>query len=820
MRFLHTFGCPVFALNNSLASSKSIPRWEPRARLGLNLGPSPTHARNVHLVLSLTTGLVSPQFHVRFDDFFETVKSGIGDAGVASTWQRLAGFKRGQGNEPVLHTSDGLLGQSQILHGTAPQVPTNDFSETPADTVSAEGLFHNEFLDAPPRATRQGSHPIPEASDTAIGTPSAAPTRIGSPQVRNARIETPRVRPSRVGTPSPSQALQTVPQASYQAGTSSRGRQRTMSRSMTESVNQRSFFGPSGMHYMSQSATVGSQTEDDHLHDEHLALQDRMSNPIAFHAEMMGDIMYLNQALKQPDAASFVEAVITEVNGHVDNKHWQLTKRSDVPKDIDVLPSVWSLRRKRDITTNAIKKYKARLNLHGGKQEFGMNYYETYAPVVTWFSIRLLIVIGIICGWALRQCDFIMAYPQAPIECDMYMELPQGVQIAEGVSGDYVLKLLKNIYGQKQAGRVWNEFLVSKLTSLGYKASLIDDCVFYKDNIIFMVYVDDGIFLGPDDQQLIQAIRDIQNSGLNIEDQGHPADYVGVNIKKTKDGSYQFSQRALIDSIITDARLNDVKTKPVPAKVATLLHAHRDQPPFDLDFSYRSIVGKLNYLAQTTRPDIMYAVHQIAKFSSDPREPHGEAILYLVRYLKKTRELGIRFSPKPEKGFECYCDADFSGNWTSTVADVDPSTSKSRSGWVIFYAGCPIIWASKLQTQTALSTTEAEYIAMSMSLRDVIPIMELIKEMKGHNIPVINSKPYVYCKVFEDNSGALELARLPKLRPRTKHINVCYHHFREHVRKGLIKIFPVGTADQKADVLTKALAQNDFTRHRISICGR
>jgi hypothetical protein len=117
----------------------------------------------------------------------------------------------------------------------------------------------------------------------------------------------------------------------------------------------------------------------------------------------------------------------------------------------------------------------------------------------------------------------------------------------------------------------------------------------------------------------------------------------------------------------------------------------------------------------------------------------------------------------------------------------------------VFYAGCPIIWAFKLQTWTALSTTEAEYIAMSMALCNVIPIMKLIKEMKGHHIPVICTKPYVYCKVFEDNSGALELARLPKLCPCTKYINVCYHHFCKHVRKGLIKIFPVGTSDQIAN---------------------
>ena len=97
--------------------------------------------------------------------------------------------------------------------------------------------------------------------------------------------------------------------------------------------------------------------------------------------------------------------------------------------------------------------------------------------------------------------------------------------------------------------------------------------------------------------------------------------------------------------------------------------------------------------------------------------------------------------------------------------------------------------------------------------------MDLIKEMRERDIPVICTKPYVYCKVFEDNSGALELAKLPKLCPRTKHINVCYHHFCKHVRKGLIKIFPIGTRDQIANTLTKPLAQNDFTHHRIQLCG-
>jgi hypothetical protein len=128
--------------------------------------------------------------------------------------------------------------------------------------------------------------------------------------------------------------------------------------------------------------------------------------------------------------------------------------------------------------TGRVTKHKLKINLHGGKQDFGMNYYEIYAPVVTWwFAIRLLIVFGILFYWALCQVDFVMAYPQAPIEMDMYMELPSGIHTKHGNSKDHVLKLLANIYGQKQAGQVWNNYLVTKLREINFKQSLIDDCI-------------------------------------------------------------------------------------------------------------------------------------------------------------------------------------------------------------------------------------------------------------------------------------------------------------------------------------------------------
>ena len=155
--------------------------------------------------------------------------------------------------------------------------------------------------------------------------------------------------------------------------------------------------------------------------------------------------------------------------------------------------------------------------------------------------------------------------------------------------------------------------------------------------------------------------------------------------------------------------------------------------------------------------------------------------------------------------FDCWVDADFAGNWRQCDAHVDPMTSKSRSGWLVRFAGAPITWASKMQTITAMSTTEAKYIALSTSLREVIPMMGMLQEAREHGLQADYLPPKVHCTVFEDNSGALELARLPKIWPRTKHINQSYHHFREHVDRQDVTIQATPTEAQLADILTKPL---------------
>ena len=134
------------------------------------------------------------------------------------------------------------------------------------------------------------------------------------------------------------------------------------------------------------------------------------------------------------------------------------------------------------------------------------------------------------------------------------------------------------------------------------------------------------------------------------------------------------------------------------------------------------------------------------------------------------------------------------------------------------YTGCPITWTSKLQTEIALSTTEAEYMALSQSMREVLPFLNLVKEIK-QVLPIENSEPNFYCKVWEDNRSCIKVAESPKFTPRTKHIALKYHHFRRFVADGTIIIHPIDTHEQTADIFTKSLEEKTFVYLRKKICG-
>jgi hypothetical protein len=176
-----------------------------------------------------------------------------------------------------------------------------------------------------------------------------------------------------------------------------------------------------------------------------------------------------------------------------------------------------------------------------------VNYFETYSPVVTWAAVRLMTTLAWLSNWHTRQCDFVLAYPQAPIEFDLYMELPKGIQLSNGNSKTHVLKLIKNLYGKKQAGRVWNQHLARGLKKAGFVTSKVDECVFYKGKTAFIVYVDDGIFFGPDLKEIEQAMKDLDTQGFNLDMMGDVKDYLGINFERLPDGRIKMSQPQLIE---------------------------------------------------------------------------------------------------------------------------------------------------------------------------------------------------------------------------------------------------------------------------------
>ena len=460
--------------------------------------------------------------------------------------------------------------------------------------------------------------------------------------------------------------------------------------------------------------------------------------------------------------------------------------------------------------------------MHGGQQEHGVRYWDTYAPVLTWQTVCVFLILSLLLGWCSRQLDFVMAYPQAPVEMPLYLRLQHGYNRKGMTRKSHVLKLMRSVYGQKQAARIWNKYMDQGMKSIGFTPSKFDPFLYYRQSIIFLVYIDDCIVFGPDDKAIDEVVNDLHLSSKNftLDDQGEVGDFLGIQIQTMDDGTIVLTQPQLIDSIIQDLHLQSGSNhRNTPSITSKLLHKDADGPDMTPEFHYRSVIGKLNFLEKSTRPDISVSVHQCARFTEHPKRCHAEAVKRIDRYLLGTHNKGIIINPRSPWHFDCWVDADYVGNWHYKDAYVDPMTSKSRSGWIVRFAGAPITWASKMQTITALSTTETEHIAQSTSLREVIPLMGMLKKARENGLNVKDIPPQVHCTIFEDNSGALELAQLPKMRPRTKHINQAYHHFRQHVERKDILVNAKPTEDQMADILTKPLPEAAFTKHRRSIMG-
>jgi hypothetical protein len=781
------FGCPVYVLATPLQAGMSYHKWKERARVGIYLGPSPLHGRNIALVLDPGTGLVSPQHNVRFDSNFDTVKY----CNSRSLWQEKAGFlsKREKEGEAPTPTPTGEPTRKRKVQFA------DDASRKKSTSEGEERVSEGEH-NRPSDRQRGDTPPITDMAtgQTLNGSPGLSPNVIEDELQLN-RTQEP------AGTP--------------EAGAMSTNNEpiqprlvQAMSVEIFKDLNDKESMG-------GEIFCLETMFPDWEAFEERNEL-------LAMKASADPDTMYHHEAMRQPDREEFKKAMQKEIDDQMANGNFTIVRRTKVPKGATVLPAVWQMKRKRDILSRQVKKWKARLNVDGSRMKKGIHYDQTYAPVASWTSIRTLLALTAIHNWHTVQLDYVLAFPQAPVEKEIYMEIPRGVKLSDGDDPkDFVLKLNRNVYGQKQAGRVWNKYLVDKLVNeVGFKQSEVDECVFYKGNMLYVLYTDDSIIAGPDKDEIYKTIKKIQKAGLNITVEGDLQDFLGINIQREDDGSIYLSQPHLIEQILRVLRLDgkEVKEKDTPAKSSVILNAGLNTKEFDESFNYRSIIGKLNYLERGTRSDISYIVHQCARFTSCPKEQHAKAIRWLGRYLRATKDKGLRIKPKKGRMLEVYVDADFAGNFDKKESHLR-DTARSRHGYIIMYEGVPITWKSQLQTEIALSSTESEYTGLSYALREAIPIMHLLKEMKTMGFPITGANAKMHCKVFEDNSGALEIAKIHKYRPRTKHLNVKLHHFRDYVTRGEISINPINTKDQLADYLTKPVNAETLEKLRKEVMG-
>jgi len=845
LKDLHVWGCPSYVLDPKMQNGMKLPRWEPRSRRALFVGMSPNHSSNVPLVLKLKTGSISPQFHVVFDDFFSTVMSIPEGDDPAAHWENIFNESRFQAyfdehdlptlQEEWTENDDAYLDKKR--HMEAKVLPTMGLhrDETPS-------YLQRE---SPMQVTMTQERGTPLSPGVAVLSPieiQSVPAQIDAVDANKwlHRLPPTRLVQESAVTIPPGTVVSREPQENIPQGTgveqehvemlsqmSPRSPQRRSIR--TNRVPQRFTPGLRGQdgylagsflsslseqyHGLSQSESVLAYLSS--LMTDPMTGYLECTNPLAFAAMTKRsdpDSPRYHEAMASIDSESFKEAMVAEINALTAKNTWTVIPRASISGK-NVLPGTWAFKRKR-FPDGRLRKCKARFCVRGDKQVEGVDYFETYAPVVQWSTVRCLLIMSIVLDLKTQQIDYSNAFCQAEIEEEVYVELPKDFGDKQG--RDMVLKLNKSLYGTKQAPRAWFLKLKESLEDRGFHQSKLDPCFFIHPDMVYLNYVDDGILIGKNGPKIESMIDDLCTT-LELTREGDLSAFLGIQIDKIENGSLRLTQEGLIKRVLEATKMQECRPTMTPA-VKDTLGADVDGEPAEEQWNYRSVVGMLLYLASNSRPDIAFAVHQCARFSHCPKVSHEGAIKRICRYLKGTMKEGIVFTPSEELAIDCYVDSDFAGLY-GTEDSHDPICAKSRTGYVITLAGCPLLWVSKLQTTIALSTMEAEYQALSASCWDLSPLRHICKE--ASDALKING-PFIvrsHSKIYEDNSACLSQATMPKMTPRTKHIAVAYHWFREYVLSGDIEVLQIDTTKQLADIFTKGLVAERFTAIRKLLCG-
>jgi hypothetical protein len=460
-------------------------------------------------------------------------------------------------------------------------------------------------------------------------------------------------------------------------------------------------------------------------------------------------------------------------------------------------------------------EYKARLTAKGFAQTAGVDFKDTFAPVVKMISIRLLLALSVTEKFILRQLDVNTAFPNAllPESEQIYMKIPPELKYAfpELVwSEDAYLRLLRALYGLKQASREWYETLSKFLKDNGYEPTVADSCVFIKgvgDNrVIVIIYVDD-IIVGAKQQCDLDALRVLLHAQYKLKDEELKV-FLGIEItQNTLRNHIRLNQDTHIANVVSKFKcfINDRPSPHVPMNpLQKLSRLQQPQTQEARDamalIPYRSAIGSLNFPAMITRMDISFAVNKCARYMSNPGQAHWDAVLDILAYLRGVPSASIEYSGDFSKTnflpnvIYAFVDSDHAG---------DPDTRRSTSGYTIMLNGGPIAWQVKAQDEASGGgTTESEYKGLYLVVITIVWLRQLMASMGYPQ----SAATLIFC----DAQSAINFSHNPIYQSRLKHIDVKYHAVREYLESKAIELRWIQTASNIADIFTKALDKNTF----------
>ena len=464
-----------------------------------------------------------------------------------------------------------------------------------------------------------------------------------------------------------------------------------------------------------------------------------------------------------------------------------------------VISTKWCYKRKPD-------RYKARVVARGFLQS-PWDVGETHSNVAKLSSVRATLSKAAVKDYNIRQIDIGNAYLCADLSGEhVFCSPPEGRE-----NPGYVMYLQKALYGLKNSAKAWFDTFSAYLKSLGYSQSHYDDCLWeYKKGnkrLYIIVFVDDCLVIG-DDDYIDDFITKVSKK-FKIRDLGEAETFLGMEIvRNRKNRTLKIKQTKYIENMANRFGLTEAKPLYTPLDPRADLSKSKDKSELHPDNElYRSIIGSAMYAAQLCRPDIMFAVCKLSRYLNEPTKAHMTQAKRVLTYLYTTKNNGITYGKKVHGiiGHDIifgYADADFAS---------DLNNRRSTTGWIFMYNGGAISWRSHQQSIVALSTSEAEYMALSDAAKEARSLLKLNITLETNSLQNI--------KIFEDNRGALRWTSTLSEPNRTKHIDVAYHHIREWVRIGSISILPVETSLQLADAMTKALPrpQHEFLMEKY--CG-